>query len=93
MPISRAEIPTASGHKLISRLCKHWAHKLEVEQGEGQGRVRFDAGTCLMEADGERLVVAIEALDVESLDTLEGVVASHLERMAGDEPLTIVWEN
>ncbi|WP_192035868.1 DUF2218 domain-containing protein [Halomonas sp. YLGW01] len=93
MPISRAEIPTASGRNLIKRLCKHWAHKLKVEHDEGRGRVHFDAGTCLMEADGERLVVAIEALHVEGLDALEGVVASHLERMAGDEPLTIVWEN
>ncbi|MGB8711779.1 MAG: DUF2218 domain-containing protein [Onishia taeanensis] len=93
MPISRTEIPTESGTKLIKRLCKHWAHKFQVEHEEGHGRVHFDAGTCLMEADATHLRVAVEALDVESLDTLEGVVASHLERMAGDEPLKMVWEN
>ncbi|WP_136254875.1 DUF2218 domain-containing protein [Onishia niordana] len=93
MPISRAEIPTESGSKLINRLCKHWAHKFEVEHGEGNGRVQFETGTCLMKAEQECLVVAIEALDVDALDSLEGVVASHLERMAGDEALTIVWEN
>ncbi|PXX94837.1 DUF2218 domain-containing protein [Halomonas sp. LBP4] len=93
MPISRAEIATESGAKLINRLCKHWAHKLEVEQKEGEGRVAFEDGTCLMQADADKLVVAIEALDEEGLDRLEGVVASHLERMAGDEGLVIVWEN
>ncbi|WP_168016394.1 DUF2218 domain-containing protein [Halomonas salinarum] len=93
MPISRAEIPTESGSKLINRLCKHWSHKFEVEHGEGHGRVQFETGTCLMEAEQERLLVAIEALDVDALDSLESVVASHLERMAGDEALTIVWEN
>ncbi len=93
MPISRAEIATESGDKLINRLCKHWAHKLEVEQEEGKGRVTFDVGTCLMSTEPGRLHVAIEALDEKGLDRLEGVVASHLERMAGKEPLEIVWEN
>lgn len=93
MPISRAVIATDSGARLINRLCKHWAHKLEVAQEEGQGRVTFEEGGCLMRADDEALTVAIEALDEEALDRLEGVVASHLERMAGKEPLDIVWEN
>lgn len=93
MPISRAEIATESGDKLINRLCKHWAHKLEVEQAEGEGRVTFDAGSCLMKAEPGKLHVAVEALDEEGLDRLEGVVASHLERMAGKESLEIVWEN
>lgn len=93
MPMSRAEIATESGKKLINRLCKHWAHKLDVEQQEAQGRVAFEEGSCLMRAEPGSLVVAIETLDEESLDRLEGVVASHLERMAGDETLEIVWEN
>ncbi|QFT86546.1 hypothetical protein FIU88_16505 [Halomonas sp. THAF12] len=93
MPISRAEIVTESGDKLINRLCKHWAHKLEVEHDEHQGRVTFDVGSCLMTSEPGRLHVAVEALDEEGLDRLEGVVASHLERMAGKEPLEIVWEN
>lgn len=94
MPISRAEIATESGARLIQRLCKHWAHKLEVEHQEGEGRVVFESGACLMRADAGQLVVAIEALDEDSLDVLEGVVASHLERMAGkEEQLDIVWEN
>ena len=93
MPISRADIATESGDKLINRLCKHWAHKLEVEQEEGKGRVNFDVGSCLMTSEPGRLHVAVEALDEEGLDRLEGVVASHIERMAGKEPLEIVWEN
>ncbi|XKE45779.1 DUF2218 domain-containing protein [Halomonas organivorans] len=93
MPISRAEIATESGDKLIQRLCKHWAHKLEVEQAGGEGKVTFEAGTCLLKAERGKLRVAVEALDEEGLDALEGVVAAHLERMAGDEDLRIVWEN
>lgn len=92
MPISRAEISTDSGAELINRLCKHWAHELPVENDGKQGRVEFEAGVCLMVADDNQLNVAIEALDEASLDQLESVVDSHLERMSGKEDLAIVWQ-
>ncbi|WP_148252529.1 DUF2218 domain-containing protein [Aidingimonas lacisalsi] len=93
MPISRADIVTESGTELMNRLCKHWAHKLHVEQDEGHARVAFDEGSCLMQAQNDKLVVALEALDDASLDRLEQVVDEHLARMAGEEKLDIVWEN
>lgn len=93
MPISRAEIPTASGERLIARLSKHWAHKLEVEQEQDHTRVSFPEGTCLLHAEPDKLVVAVEALDTASLDKLEHVVDGHLERMAAQEDLDIVWQN
>ncbi|WP_275286634.1 DUF2218 domain-containing protein [Halomonas elongata] len=93
MPISRAEIVTESGEKLINRLCKHWAHKLEVKQEDGEGRITFDNGSCLLQAEQGKLKVAVESLDEEGLDHLEGVVARHLERMSGKESLDIIWEN
>lgn len=93
MPLSRAEIATPSGERLINRLCKHWAHKLDVEQSEQQATITFETGTCLMYAEPGRLLLSIETLEEEHLDQLEGVVESHLVRMAKDEPLEIVWEN
>lgn len=93
MPMSRAEIATESGARLMNRLCKHWAHKLEVEQGEEESRVAFEDGSCVMRVEPGKLLVAIEALDEEVLDQLEGVVDAHLQRMAGDKELAIVWEN
>lgn len=93
MPLSRAEIATLSGERLINRLCKHWSHKLEVEYSEQDAKIIFPDGTCLMHAEPDRLLVSIETLEEEHLDRLEGVVESHLVRMAKDEPLEIVWEN
>lgn len=93
MPLSRAEIATTSGERLINRLCKHWAHKLEVEHAGPEAKITFASGTCLMRADEDTLTVAIETLEEERLDELEGVVERHLVRMAGDEALVIVWEN
>lgn len=93
MPISRAEIPTGSGERLIHRLSKHWSHKLEVEEREDHTRISFPEGTCLLHAEKDRLVVAVEALDDTSLDRLEHVVDGHLERMAAQEDLDIIWQN
>ncbi|RUR30832.1 DUF2218 domain-containing protein [Vreelandella andesensis] len=93
MPLSRAEIVTPSGEHLMNRLCEHWAHKLEVEHNEQEAKIVFASGTCLMHAGPDRLVVSLEALEEEHLDQLEGVLESHLLRMAKDEPLVIVWEN
>ncbi|MDP3534181.1 MAG: DUF2218 domain-containing protein [Halomonas sp.] len=93
MPLSRTEIATPSGERLMSRLCQHWAHTFVVEQGDQQATITFETGTCLIYAEPERLLVSIETLEEEHLDQLEGVVESHLVRMAKDEPLEIVWEN
>nr|WP_300312262.1 DUF2218 domain-containing protein [Halomonas sp.] len=87
---SVARVSTESGQRLINRLCKHWAHKLEVDAE--QGKVVFDGGVCLMKASADTLQVDLQADDNELLERLKGVVASHLERMAGKEELSIDWQ-
>lgn len=85
-----AQVQTLSGQRLINRLCKHWAHKLEVDIE--QGRVVFEGGVCLMRADETSLHVELQADNTELLERLKGIVASHLERMAGKEELVINWQ-
>ena len=87
---SVARVSTESGQRLINRLCKHWAHKLEVDAE--QGKVVFDGGLCLMKASESVLQVDLQADVDERLELLKGVVASHLERMAGKEELSIHWQ-
>ena len=93
MPLSRAKIETTSAERLINRLCKHWAHKLDVKQDNQQGKITFATGTCVMRAESGALLIDIDALEEEHLDELEGVVERHLIRMAGDEEIVVVWEN
>jgi hypothetical protein len=92
MPISRAEIPAEDAHGLIERLCDEWSNAQPVDREETMARVSFDEGTCLLEAGEDRLVVAVETLDVGSLDQLEGKVNTTLENLSGVS-LDIVWEN
>ena len=93
MPVSTATIATADGSRLIKRLCTHWAHKLEVSFDETQARVAFDADTVAHLTSGPASLVArVEAPDVARLVEIQGVVASHLERMARGETLDIGWQ-
>lgn len=89
---STAQVPTASGARYLTQLCKHWAHKLPVELGEGRGVVRFPTAVAEMEAGEARLTVRLEAADAETLERMKGVVATHLDRFAFREaPLAFSW--
>jgi hypothetical protein len=89
---SAASVPTRSGLKYLTQLCKHWAHKLPVELSEGRGIVRFPSASAEMQASSEDLTVRIEAEDLETLERYKGVVATHLDRFAFREaPLPFSW--
>ena len=45
-----------------------------------------------MKASDSQLSVDLQAEDAERLERLKDVVASHLERMAGKEPVSVVWQ-
>ena len=93
MPVSTAIIATTDGSRLIKRLCTHWAHKLEVSFDESQARVAFDADTVAhLTAGPAALEARVEAPDEARLAQFQGVVASHLERMARGETLEISWQ-
>jgi uncharacterized protein len=93
MPISRAEIPVEDSQGVIERLCDEWSETQQVRRESERVCVIFAEGTCVLYPETDKLVVAIETLEEQSLDRLEGEVTRHLERMAGDEDLAIVWEN
>ncbi|MCM2400336.1 DUF2218 domain-containing protein [Rhizobium sp. S153] len=88
-----AIVPTESGWKYLQQLCKHWAHKLEVELGEKSGIVRFSEAVATMSADETALTVEVEAVSPEVLERMKGVVSSHLDRFAFREaPLPFEWK-
>src|SRR3954454_18772860 len=94
MNTETARVATASGAKYLQQLCKHWAHRLEVElAGEGEGgTVRFPDAVARMTADADALIVTVEAADEATVERIKGVVARHLDRFAFREaPLPFAW--
>mgnify|MGYP000683372548 CR=1 FL=1 len=90
-----ASVPTTSASRYLQQLCKHWAHKLDVELDEQNHKatVKFDEAVASMRCDAATLTVSIETDDAAKLETYQGVVASHLDRFAFREaPLPFDWK-
>lgn len=95
MATSITTVPTENGWKYLQQLCKHWAHKLDVELDEQNHKatVKFDEAVASMQCDAATLTVSIETDDAGKLETYQGVVASHLDRFAFREaPLPFDWK-
>ncbi|MCP8462555.1 DUF2218 domain-containing protein [Pseudomonas sp. ZM23] len=93
MPLSRATVATPDAARYLKRLCNHFAHKLPVEQTDSRGVLRFDFGTCRLDATADALLLDAEAADVEGLERLQNVVVSHLDRFAWKEgQLPVNWQ-
>jgi len=89
--VSEARVATPLARRYMTQLCKHFEHKLPVTYTTHTGRIEFQAGLCLMEAQDETLVLRAEAGDAEGLDRLENVVVKHLERFAFRDKPAVNW--
>ncbi|RWO18308.1 MAG: DUF2218 domain-containing protein [Mesorhizobium sp.] len=89
---TRCETPNAG--KYLQQLCKHFAHKVEVDYGDGHGQCRFSCGTATMNAGLERLDIVVEAGDTTALTETKQVIESHLVRFAFRENLQpLAWRD
>lgn len=89
---SSAFVATDTPARYISRLCKHFAHKIAVSFDEQQGRIEFSAGVATLQAEDQGLRLQVESASSEDLQRLQDVVASHFERFAWQEALTLDWQ-
>ncbi len=89
---SHARITAQDPERLIKRLCNHWRHKFPVQLDEQGGVIELPLGRCNLQARQGWLDANLESPDQEQLQQLQNVAADHLIRMAGDEPLTINWQ-
>lgn len=89
---SRADISTAEGSRILTRLCKHWSHRFTVTHDTQRGDIRFDESSgCELQVIPDGLSVEIDAASESGLTQLEPVVAEHLQRMGKGGSLAISW--
>jgi uncharacterized protein len=93
MPVSRAYVPTSSGAKYMTQLCKHWSHSLDVAYDETTGRIAFDGDRrCVLHALADGLELEVSTADDEQLARTQNTVVNHLKRFAFREDLgDIEW--
>jgi hypothetical protein len=91
MKVSTARIDVERPERYVTRMCRHFGHRLPVEFTKERGSIRFDVGTCLLSTGPNQLVLHAEAEDDERLGRLESVVGRHLERFGTEDELQVRW--
>lgn len=91
MMISEAYVTCTNPVRLMTRLCRHWSHKFNVELDERHGSVDFPNGCCEFTAETGLLQVSLR-MPEDRQARMQQVVAEHLQRMAGTEPLAVQWQ-
>ncbi|MGG2399238.1 DUF2218 domain-containing protein [Pseudomonas sp. SH1-B] len=82
---------TASASLYMTKLCKHFRHKIAVAFDERSATAQFPFGRCLMRAEADALHLDCHADDGEAAARIRFVLDDHLERFARKESLSIAW--
>ena len=86
------EAATADAPRIIRRLCKHWSHKYETQCDDSSGTIQLNDVMVTLRAAPDRVFVTLANPAGEVPERLKGVVAEHMQRMAGaDVPLDVRW--
>ncbi|KMW56196.1 hypothetical protein AIOL_001148 [Candidatus Rhodobacter oscarellae] len=91
MSQTTAIVATKNASRYLQQLCKHFAHKVEVEFTRAEGTVTLPFGTCRLSADPEHLSMS-GASEADNLPRLERFLENHLARFAFRENPTIEWQ-
>lgn len=77
-----AHMKTDLGAKYLVQMCKHFAHKVEVEYSATYGECRFDGGVAILDATADGLHLIVKAENEETLAWARSALESHLVRFA-----------
>lgn len=95
MAYSIAQVATENGGNYLRRLCKHWAHRFEVDFNPddlSRGFIDFGSGqSVLLESTDQQLKLTVTDEQSGDLEQLERVVEEHLQRSANKESLVFNW--
>ena len=88
MHTANASFQTENASRYLQQLCKHFAHKVDVEFAPTSGRVDFGVGRAELTATAERLEFVAYSADVEGLQKTKAVLEDHIVRFAFREKLS-----
>jgi len=88
---ARASVATDTAERYAKQLAFHLARKAQVCEGLEGRRVVLDGGTCLLVTSENALELQAEAASPKSLEQVQHVVGSHLERFGQRNEMVVVW--
>ncbi|MBX2831746.1 MAG: DUF2218 domain-containing protein [Rhodospirillales bacterium] len=91
---TKGTVKTDHAAKYLQQLCKHFAHKVDVDLTDTKGEVAFPMGPCTITAEDGALVFAGQSHKPEGIEAMKGVIISHLDRFAWRQvPIDYQWED
>jgi len=90
---TKGSVQTEHARKYLQQLCKHFAHKVEVDFTPDKGHVSFPMGPCIIQADNTTLRFEGQSEKADGIKAMKGVIISHLDKFAWREQIEYVWED
>ena len=90
--IAPAAVETDAAPRYAKQLASHLGRKAEVVEEDAGTRLVLPFGDCLLVPGDSALVMTASASDRESLDRVQQVVGSHLERFGQRNELVVAWQ-
>ncbi len=82
MPAALSQHATPKASRYLQQLCKHFAHKVEVDYSETEGTAALPGGRLALRATEDALHVRIEGESARDLCKARYVLEDHLIRFA-----------
>ncbi len=90
--VSKAAVSTEKASRYLQQMCKHFAHKLDVEFDREAGKVSFPFGELNLTAKNDQLQLTVQTEQDETmLARMEKATADHLVRFMFREEPEIKW--
>ena len=84
---------TQQASKYLQQLCKHFAHKIEVDYDAQSARMALPTGPATLAADETTLTARISGADDAALERARHIIDDHLKRFAHRENFEAMgWE-
>ena len=92
MPISICHVQTTNASLYIKKLCRHFAHKIEVSFSDDFGECELPTGPAIMKATDSSLTFEVFADSIEALETGKSIIEDHFIRFSRMESISkLVW--
>lgn len=89
--VTRADVELSDPRLYMIRLCKHFAHKLDVDVGENSATISSPFGFCTLTAGDTKLSIVASEVAPDQCSDVEHFIADHLKRFAYREEPEINW--
>jgi hypothetical protein len=93
-PLSaRADVPTDAPERYAKQLVSHLGRRVEWTTEGPTSTAAIAGGTGVVEVDDGVLTLRAQAPDSESLERVQDVLGSHLERFGQRNELVVTWSD